>query len=151
MASLRQARGSMIAIDGVKIAAAILNCLSQKQGEAMLGALQAKDMLLAEKIQSQLFVFDDFADIDDSSMQTLITKLPHGILPLALRGITGVCLQKFLANMSARAAGLLKDELDNAPPRAISDIAKARKAVIDLARQLEAAGEIILANDGQYI
>jgi len=151
MASLRQFRTSMVAIDGIKTAAAIFNCLSHKQGKALLDALRTKDLLLAEKIQSQLFVFEDFICVDDSSMQVLIAKLPRETLPLALRGIKGACLKKFLSNMSVRAGELLKDELANAPARALADIEKARKDVIDLARQLEALGEILLTSDGQYL
>ncbi|WP_281557369.1 FliG C-terminal domain-containing protein [Thalassomonas sp. RHCl1] len=143
--------GAMVAIDGIKIAAAILNCFSQQQGKEMMAALQGQDLPLAEKIQSQLFVFDDFAEVDDRSMQTLIAKIPRESLNLALRGITGACLQKFSTNMSANAAAMLKEELDNAPAKALSEIEKVRKSVIDVARQLEATQRIILKDDGLYI
>ncbi|WP_053043309.1 FliG C-terminal domain-containing protein [Thalassomonas actiniarum] len=142
---------AMVAIDGIQIAAAIFNCFPQKQGKEMMTALQVQDLPLAEKIQSQLFVFDDLAGVDDRSMQTLIAKIPRESLNLALRGITGACQQKFFTNMSANAAAMLKEALDNAPPKALSEIEKARKAIIDLARKLESEQQIILTNDGLYI
>ncbi|WDE09521.1 FliG C-terminal domain-containing protein [Thalassomonas haliotis] len=148
-------RGAMIAVDGVKTAAAILNCLPPKQANEMVNALQVQDLPLAEKIQAQLFVFDDFVYVDDHSMQVLIAKIPRATLSLALRGIKGACLQKFLANISANAAAMLKEELDfssgKAQAKALPEIEKARKGVIDLARQLEAEEQIILTYDGFYI
>lgn len=143
--------GAMITLDGVKIAADILDCFSHQQGKQMINALQAQDLPLAEKIQSQLFVFDDFVSVDDRSMQILITKIPRETLTLALRGISGACLQKFLTNVSGNAAAMLKEALANSPARALSEIEKARKTVIDLARQLGEAEQINLVNDGLYI
>jgi len=141
----------MITIAGYDIAAAIANELDDTDREKLLTAISEQDPDIAERILERMFVFDHLADIDDRSMQRLITKLNLQELVTALHG-TGANLQeKFFTNMSKHQASELSQELKDLPPQPKSRIEQARKAILTLTKQLAQQGEIQLNNADDYI
>ena len=141
----------MIAIAGYDIAAAIANELDDTDREKLLAAISEQDPSIAKQIIERMFVFDHLADIDDRSMQHLITKLNLRELVTALRGTGSNLQEKFFTNMSKRQANELSQELKDLPPQPKSRIEQARKAILTLTKQLAQQGEIQLNNADDYI
>jgi flagellar motor switch protein FliG len=56
--------------------------------------------------------------------------------------------EKIFKNMSSRAAEMLKDDLEAAPPAKLSDVESAQKEILTVARRLSDAGEINLGGSG---
>ncbi len=135
-------------IEGVKIAAEILNQMEPKSGGGIMDIIENASPDLASKIQEKMFVFSDLISIDDKGMQLIIKELGTDVLGLALKGSDENIKGKFLNNMSERAAEMLREDMDAKGPVKLSDVEKAQQEIIKIARRLEQEGKIIRAGKG---
>ena len=111
--------------------------------------LKADNENLANKIQDLMFVFDNLREIDDRGMQTMMREVSTDLLTLALNGIDDEFQQKFLKNMSSRAAEMLVEDMEAKGPVKLSDVEAAQKEILTIARRLQESGELILAGGGE--
>ncbi len=132
------------ALGGVKKAADILNFVDGALETQVIEAIKQHDEDLSQKIQDNMFVFENLADIDDRGMQTLLREVSTDQLLLALRGASEDLKAKVFKNMSSRASEMLKDDLEAAAPARISDVETAQKEILSTARRLSDAGEMAL-------
>jgi len=135
-------------IEGVKIAAEILNQIETKAESQIMDAIEKGSPDLAFKIQEKMFVFADLLTIDDKGMQMVIKELSTDILTLALKSAEDSIKDKFLKNMSERAAEMLVEDLESRGPVKLSDVEKSQQEVIKIARRLESEGKIVRAGRG---
>ncbi|MGB5774491.1 MAG: FliG C-terminal domain-containing protein, partial [Sedimenticolaceae bacterium] len=91
---------------------------------------------------------ENLIDVDDRGMQTLLREVASDQLLLALRGAPDALRDKIFKNMSSRAAEMLKDDLEAAPPAKLSDVEASQKEILTVARRLADAGEINLGGSG---
>ena len=103
---------------------------------------------LGQSIEDLMFVFDNLIDIDDRSVQTLLREIQSDQLQLALKGADEALKEKFLSNMSQRAAEIMRDDLDAMGPVRVSDVESAQKAILGTARNLAEKGAIMLGGGG---
>ncbi len=96
-----------------------------------------------------MFVFDNLREIDDRSIQTLMREVSTDLLTLALKGVDEEFQQKFLKNMSSRAAEMLVEDMEAKGPVKLSEVETAQKEILGAARKLEESGEIILVGGGE--
>ncbi len=136
-------------IGGVQCVAEILNFLEGSIEQQVLGGIKEVDADLGEEIQDLMFIFDNFLDVDDRSIQLMLREIPSDTLLLALKGATSDIQEKFFKNMSRRAAELLRDDLGAKGPVRISEVEVAQKEVLAIARRMADEGEIILASKGE--
>lgn len=136
------------ALGGVKKAADILNFVDGTIEVAVIEGITDADEELAQEIQDNMFVFENLIDIDDRGVQTLLREVSSDQLLLALRGAPDALKEKIFKNMSSRAAEMLKDDLEAAPPVKLSDVEAAQKEILSVARKLADAGEIMLGGGG---
>ncbi len=101
---------------GVRTAAEIINLMKTQQEEAVITAVREFDGELAQKIIDEMFLFENLVDVDDRSIQRLLQEVDSESLLIALKGAEQPLREKFLRNMSQRAADILRDDL--APPQA---------------------------------
>ena len=69
-------------------------------------------------------------------------------LPIALRGATPEIKDKFLKNMSSRAAEMLKDDMEARGPVKVSDVEKSQQNILKVCRKLEEEGRIVIGGGG---
>ena len=69
-------------------------------------------------------------------------------LALALRGASDDVKERILANMSQRAAEMLREEMEFMPPQRRRVVEEAQSKVVAVVRKLEDSGEIVLARGG---
>ena len=135
-------------LGGVKKAADILNFVDGAIEAEVIEGIQTADEELAQEIQDNMFVFDNLIEIDDRGVQTLLREVSSDQLLLALRGAPNELQEKIFNNMSSRAAEMLKDDLEAAPPVKVSDVEAAQKEILSVARKLADAGDIMLGGSG---
>lgn len=114
-----------------------------------MGKLEDLDRDAAERIKNLMFTFDDLGNLDGSSIQALLREVEKDVLALAMKGTSDKIKDFFLQNMSKRAAELLRDDLENMGPVRLSDVDEAQSLMINKAKDLEAAGTIIIAKGDQ--
>ncbi|MGA0586406.1 flagellar motor switch protein FliG [Dyella sp. KRB-257] len=135
-------------VGGLKAAADILNAMETSREAELMAAIRSQDASLGGKIEELMFVFDDLAGLDDRSMQTLLREVPSPRLTVALKGAEPAMREKIFANMSKRAADMLRDDLEVAGPVRVSEVDAAQKEVLMIARRLADAGQLTLAGGG---
>lgn len=135
-------------IGGVDAAANILNFIESAVSEPMMQDISEANADLGQRIQDKMFVFGDLVKVDDRGIQTLLREVSTDQLLLALRGVDAVLRDKVFANMSRRAAEMLRDDLEAAPPTRLSEVEAAQKDILAIAKRLSDAGEIALAGGG---
>jgi len=136
-------------VGGEKTAADILNLMDPSIEGKLMEELKADNENLATKIQDLMFVFDNLREIDDRGMQTMMREVSTDLLTLALKGIEDEFQQKFLKNMSSRAAEMLVEDMEAKGPVKLSEVEAAQKEILTIARRLEESGELILGGGGE--
>ncbi len=135
-------------IGGIDAAANILNFVEGTISEEMMEAINENDPELGQQIQDKMFVFEDLVAVDDRGIQTLLREVSTDQLLLALRGVDDELKEKIFSNMSKRAAEMLRDDLEAAPPTRLSEVEAAQKDILGIAKKLADAGEITLGGGG---
>ncbi|GAP65261.1 flagellar motor switch protein FliG [Mizugakiibacter sediminis] len=135
-------------VGGHKAAANILNAMETARETELIEAITKVDANLAQRIQDLMFVFDDLAGLDDRSMQTLLREISTDRLVIALKGSEPNVREKIFANMSKRAADMLRDDLEVKGPVKLSEVDAAQKEILAAARRLADAGQISLGAGG---
>ena len=139
------------AVGGRRIAAEILNFIDSSLEAEIMDSVRESDDELGEEISELMFVFGDLIDVDDRDIQTLLRDTSTDTLVLALKGAEDKLTQKFLQNMSQRAAQMLSEDMDAKGPVKVSDVEAAQKEILTVARQKEADGEITLGGAAETL
>ncbi|MFT7388290.1 MAG: flagellar motor switch protein FliG [Candidatus Endobugula sp.] len=136
---------------GYKCAAEIMNNLDSNIEGDLMEAIKEVDEDLGNQIQDLMFVFDNLRDVDDRGIQSLLREVSSELLIIALKGADNDLQEKIFANMSKRAAELLRDDLEAKGPVRISEVEGAQKEILAIARRMADAGEIMLGGSGEQM
>jgi len=142
------AGGQKLSVGGMKAAANILNFVSGTVEAGIMEKIKDAEPDLGQGIEDLMFVFENLIEVDDRGIQTLMRDIPSDQLQLALKGADEALREKFLANMSRRAADMLRDDLEAMPPVRLSDVETAQKGILTAARALADKGDIQLGGGG---
>jgi flagellar motor switch protein FliG len=140
-------------LGGVKAAAEIINMLGGSAETAVLDYIREADTDLAQKIMDNMFTFDDLIKVDDRGMQALLKEVQSSELVVALKGSSPELKEKIFKNMSARAAEMLKEELEARGPVRLSEVESQQKEMLKIVRRLADEGTIVLGggSDDQFV
>jgi len=133
---------------GVPTVAEMLNLADRSTEKTIMESLEQEDPDLVEEIRRLMFVFEDILLVNDKGIQSVLKEVDNDELGLALKTASEELQQKIFANMSERAASLIKEDMEYMGPVRISDVEAAQQRVVDIVRRLEDAGEIIIAGRG---
>jgi flagellar motor switch protein FliG len=137
---------------GVHTAAEILNLMNSALEEAAIESVRAHNKDLAQSIIDEMFLFDNLVEMDDLGIQRLLKEIDTNSLKFALKGAPEALRDKFLKNMSTRAADLLREEMEGSGPVRMSQVEKEQKAILLVVRKLANDGEIVLGGgDDAYV
>jgi flagellar motor switch protein FliG len=131
-------------LGGPKVAANIMNFLDGSQSATVMEDINKADEQLSARIQDMMFVFDNLLDVDNRGLQELLRGVASDRLLLALKGADERLKEKVFANMSQRAAAMLKDDMEASGPVKLSAVEAAQKEILLVARRLADAGTIQL-------
>jgi len=133
---------------GVRTAAEILNMMNAQQEEAVVASLKDRDADLAQKILDEMFVFANLNDVEDRHIQVLLKEIDNDSLMIALKGANEALRDKFLRNMSSRAADMMREDLQSQGPIRLSKVEGEQKKILQIARRLSESGQIELGASG---
>ena len=133
---------------GVKTAAEILNFMGGGVDTGVINSIKEFDADLAQKIQDEMFVFEDVMNVDDRGIQLLLREVQSESLIVALKGATPELREKIFKNMSQRAAEMLRDDLQAKGPVRLSEVEAEQKEILKVVRRLADEGQIVLGGKG---
>lgn len=137
---------------GVRTAAEILNLMNSSQEEAVIETVRAHSEDLAQKIIDEMFLFENLMDLDDRSIQLVLKEIDTNSLVVALKGAPEALMDRFLRNMSQRAADLVREDMEARGPIRVSQVETEQKAILQIVRRLADNGEIVLTGgDDTYV
>ena len=139
---------SMERVGGVETVAEVLNLCDRATEKAIMGGIEAEDPDLVEQIRRLMFVFEDILLVDDRGIQAVLKEIDNDELCMALKTASDELKEKVFTNMSARAAELIKEDMEYMGPVRLSDVESAQQRIVDVVRRLEDAGEIIISGRG---
>ena len=129
---------------GVNAVAEMLNVADRATERTLLENLSHEDSALVEEIRRLMFVFEDVAKFDDKQIQTVLKNVDNNQWAIALKGASRELKDKVFANMSQRAADMLREEMEYMGPVKLSVVEQRQQEIVDIVRNLEDSGEIEL-------
>ena len=131
--------------DAHEMMAEIFNNLDRKTESRFLAALEERNRDSAERIKALMFTFEDLSKLDPSGVQTLLRVVDKPKLGLALKGASETLRDLFFANMSERAAKIMREDMAAMGPVRLRDVDEAQMYMVQVAKDLAARGEIVIA------
>ncbi|OPY10543.1 MAG: Flagellar motor switch protein FliG [Syntrophus sp. PtaU1.Bin005] len=132
-------------IGGVRVMADILNKMNRASENSILTALEDTDPELAAGIRNLMLTFDDILQLDDRGLQEILREISSEDIGKALKLVDEGLREKVFRNMSKRGAEMLKEELEIMPPIKVSEAEVSQRAIIEIAKKMEAEGRIVLS------
>jgi flagellar motor switch protein FliG len=133
---------------GVKAAAKIMNFAKVDLESSVMAGLTSLDAELTQKIQDNMFTFENLSGVDNRGIQTLMRAVEPDMLMTALKGAADFVQEKFFGNMSTRARAMFMDEMEAKGPLRIADVEEAQKNIMRMAKKMSDAGELMLVGRG---
>lgn len=129
---------------GVHTAAEILNLMNASLEDTVIQSVRTHSADLAQNIIDEMFLFENLLEMDDVSIRTLLKEIDTNTLRIALKGTPEALCEKFLGNMSTRAAQLLRDDMEDSGPVRLSQVESHQKEILQVVRRLADSGKIEL-------
>jgi len=124
--------------------AEIFNSFDRQTEARFITSLEENDRDGADRIKALMFTFEDLSKLDNTAIQTVISKIDKKELALALKGGNEQVREFFFANMSARSSKILRDDMDAMGPVRLKDVDEAQGRMVSIAKDLAARGEIVI-------
>jgi flagellar motor switch protein FliG len=135
-------------LGGIRAAAEIVNLMSSTHEDSVIKHVREHDELLAQKMIDEMFLFENLLEIEDRGIQLLLKEIESESLIIALKGAPQELRDKFLKNMSTRAAEMLREDIEIRGPVRVSQVEAEQKSILQIVRRLADSGEIVLGDQG---
>jgi flagellar motor switch protein FliG len=130
---------------GVESVVSILNRVDRGTEKTILEALAEENPELADEIKRRMFVFEDIVLLDNRSVQRILREIDAKDLAMAMKTASEDVKNLIFRNMSKRAVELLKEDMGYMGPVRLRDVEEAQQKIVNVIRQLEDSGEIIIS------
>jgi len=134
--------------DSHEMMADIFNNFDRQTEARFIAALEERNRESAERIRALMFVFEDLNKLDPGGVQTLLRAVEKDQLGLALKGASDALREMFFSNMSERASKIMREDMESMGPVRLRDVDQAQMSMVQVAKDLAAKGEIMLAGAG---
>ncbi|BAF69720.1 flagellar motor switch protein FliG [Nitratiruptor sp. SB155-2] len=143
--------GAEETLSGIDIAAEIVNALPKEVQVELLEEVRKEDEILADNIEERMFKFEDILKLDNKAIIEILKNVDKNVLMMALKGAPQEILDKFLSNMSKRAAEMFLEDMEVLGPVKKSDVEKAQKKIIEEIKNLINKGVIEFGSGEEYV
>jgi flagellar motor switch protein FliG len=133
--------------DAHELMAEIFNNFDRQTESRFMTSLEERNREAAERIKALMFTFEDLRKLDPGGVQTLLRSIDKDKLAIALKGASDTIRDLFFANMSERAARILREDMEVMGPVRLRDVDESQMAMVNMAKDLAARGEIMLADN----
>ena len=127
----------------------ILNQVDRGTEKNIFDQLDEKDPDLSEDIKKKMFVFEDIVLLSDKAVQLVLREVETHDIALALKTSGEEVEEVIYNNMSSRASEMLKEDMEYMGPVRIREVEDAQQRIVNVIRQLEESGEIVIARGGE--
>ena len=131
--------------DSHEMMAEIFNAFDRQTEARFITSLEERNREAAERIRALMFVFEDLSKMDPGGVQTLLRGVEKDQLGLAMKGASDALREMFFSNMSERAAKIMREDMESMGPVRLKDVDQAQMLIVQVAKDLAAKGEIMLA------
>ena len=135
--------------DSHEMMASIFNTLDRNTETRFLAALEERNRESAERIKQLMFTFDDLIRVDNAGIQIVLRQVDKAQLAVALKGGSVDVKELFFANMSERAAKIMREDMEAMGAVRLKDVDDAQAGIVIIAKQLADSGEIVIAGQGE--
>lgn len=132
--------------DAHEMMAEIFNSLDRNTEARFLAALEERNRDSAERIRALMFTFEDLGKLDPSGIQSILRAVDKQKLATALKGASETLKDLFFTNMSERAAKIMREDMAAMGPVRLRDVDEAQMYMVQLAKDMAARGEIVIAS-----
>jgi flagellar motor switch protein FliG len=137
------------AAGGVRSLAEVLNRADRSTEKAIMEKLEESNPELAEEVKRLMFVFDDLINLDNRTIQQVLREVDAKDLALALKGAKEEVKEHLLKNMSSRAKAMIVEDMEVMGPVRLKHAEEAQQKIVNVVRQLEEMGEIVVSRGGE--
>ena len=139
---LRPAGQGPINIDGVDRAVKLLKSAGPKEEQPILEDLERIDADMTAMLKNKLFTFEDLRLLHEREVQLVLREIDQRVLPLALKNASPELQAKLLANVSKRAAEMLRDDMSAMGPVTLAQVEEAQQRILQQVLKLAGEGRI---------
>ena len=136
---------------GIKAAAKIMNSTKTALEAQIMGGLEKIDADLMQKIQDNMFTFENLVAVDNKGIQKLMSAVEQDLLMVAMKGASAEVQDRFFGNMSERARGMFRDDMNAKGLMRIADVEDAQKKIMRIARKLSDSGDLVLGGGEDFV
>jgi len=136
-------------VDGVSLAATILNEMATVDATSVLERLAEEHPEDAVKLQRAMFTLENLLEADARGLQQLLREVQTDTLLVALKAASEPLKQRLFSCMSTRAAAMLQEEAELLPPMRMSDIEAAQHQIVEVAMRLMSEGKLGIRGRGE--
>lgn len=129
-------------LGGLESAAHIMGALDRATETSILSAMDEVDPDMANEIRNLRFTYEDILKIDDQGIQLILKEVNNEDLLISLKTASDALKDKWLNNMSERAALMIREDLESMGPTKISEVEKTQSKIVGVCKKLEEEGKI---------
>jgi flagellar motor switch protein FliG len=134
---------------GIESIVDVLNQVDRGTEKNILDKLEEDDPELVEEIKKRMFVFEDIVLLSDRAVQLVLRQVETHDLALGLKTASDEVENIITGNMSQRAAEMLEEDMEFMGPVRIREVEDAQQRIVNVIRELEESGEIVIARGGE--
>jgi len=134
-----------VEVGGVPYIAEIMNRVDRSTEKYIFEELGERDAQLANDIRNLMFVFEDIVSLDSMAIQRFIREVDTKDLSVALKGAGEEVKEVIFQNMSSRMRTTIEQDIQYLHNIRMRDVEEAQQKIVSVIRQLEEAGEIVIA------
>lgn len=138
--------GQEYTVDGVRLAASLLNQMQTETVDGILADFKTPE--LADDVRQAMFTYEDLGRLDKRGMQSLLKEVPSDQLILSLKGAPDTLKEKIFDSLSKRAADMMREDLQLMGPVRLAEVEKAQEAIVAIALRLRSEGKITVMGQG---
>ncbi len=135
-------------VGGIDAVVGILNHVKNNIDSDILEEMEQVDPDMAEEIRKKMFTFENLVSLDGRSLQMILREVSNDSLTMALKTASEQMKEKIFANMSARAADVIRDDLEAMGPVRLSEVEIMQQSIVKIAMKLEEEGKLVLGGGG---
>jgi flagellar motor switch protein FliG len=122
----------------------VISQLPRSDAQKIISAIKDRSEEIGTQIEQMIFNFTDLLRLPAPSLQTILRNVSTSDLALALKGVPEELRIVVFNNLSQRARAVLEEEIGLLGPVPASEAERAQREIVQIARSLDAAGEISL-------
>jgi flagellar motor switch protein FliG len=141
--------GDQTTTGGIDSLVNILNSVDRGTERHLLESLEESDAELVEEIRKRMFVFEDIVKLGNQAVQRVLKEIDNRDLAVALKGSSTEVSAVIFNNISNRLQEMIKEDMEFMGPVRVRDVEEAQQKIVNVIRQLDDAGEIIISRGAE--